>query len=139
MLSTKPLSETTLKFWRYVFKADIPLFTQYLFKYFGYYRENTNWYIVLFLVSATFFENWRNIGWFQRRKKLWWFSCFIREYVKIFGKKNGVLCQNIDRNVRVLGSLFMFKFHNLIKNIFSIMLKLKYLFGKAWLIVVILG
>ena len=61
--------------------------------------------------------------------------------MKIFSKKSGVFFQNFDR-VGVLGSFFVFKFPNLIKNIyifFSIKLKLKYLFGKASFIAVILG
>ena len=47
------------------------LLIQYLFKYFRYYWENTNWSkVVLFLVSATFIKNCGNIGLFQQRRKL---------------------------------------------------------------------
>ena len=38
------------------------LFSQYILKYFRHYRETTNWSIVLFLVSANFFQNWRDIS-----------------------------------------------------------------------------
>ena len=119
-----------MKLWKYIFKIDIQLFTQYLFKYFKYYRKNTSWSILLFLVSATFFENWRNIGLFQQRRKLWWFNCFIKEYVKILGKKSeseswvAFLCLSF-----IIWSKISF---------FSIMLKLKYLFWKAWFFAVIL-
>ena len=109
------------------------MFTQYLFKHFRYYRENTNWSIVLFLVSGASFENWDNISLLQQRRKLWLFNCFNKEHVKIFGKTN------LRFNVRILGNSFVFKFHNLIKNIFfPTMIKSKYLFGKAWFIAAII-
>ena len=140
MLSTEPLSKTTPKLWKYIFKIDIQMFTCYCFKHFKYYRENTNWSIVLFLVSAGFFENWRNIGLFQRRRKLWWFNCFIKEYVKIFAKKSAFSFKTLTGMSEPWVAFLCLSFIIWSEiSFFSIMLKLKYLFGKAWFIAVILG
>ena len=95
--------------------------------------------MVLFLVSVTFFENWRNIDLFQRRRKLWWFNCFINEYVKIFGKKSAFSFKTLTGMSESWVTFLCLSFIIWSKiYFFSIMLKLKYLFGKAWFVVVIL-
>ena len=47
------------------------------------------------------------------------FACFNKEghFDDSIASLKNIKFQNFDRNVRILGSLFVFKFHNLIKNI----------------------
>ena len=123
-MRTKSLSETTLKFSKYIIKMIWKLFAHEHFKYFGDNRENTFWSIIILKVSRILFESRCYIDQFEKFNVFWWTDTFIELKSYLFSKKVCIFFQNFDGDIGVLHSsistqifcLFRYSIYLLVKN-----------------------